>query len=78
MTHRHSLVISMIEPFSDIYTITHTRTHARTHAHTHTHKRDTSHINIYVIFMLGQIALSENFTTVPWVLNYVCFMRIVV
>ena len=33
---------------------------------------------IYLIFMLGQIALSENFTTVPWVLDYICFMRIVV
>ena len=30
------------------------------------------------LFMLGQIALSENCTTVPWVLNYICFMRIVV
>ena len=29
-------------------------------------------------FMLGQIALSENVTTVPWVLNYICFMHIVV
>ena len=29
-------------------------------------------------FMLGLIALSENFTTVPWVLNYVCFMHIAV
>ena len=28
--------------------------------------------------MLGQIALSEHFTTVPWVLNYICFMHIVV
>ena len=30
------------------------------------------------IFMLGQIALSENVTTVPWVFNYICFMHIVV
>ena len=29
-------------------------------------------------FMLGLIALSEYFTTVPWVLNYVCFMHIAV
>ena len=28
--------------------------------------------------MLGLIALSGNFTTVPWVLNYVCFMHIAV
>ena len=28
--------------------------------------------------MLGLTALSENFTTVPWVLNYVCFMHIAV
>ena len=28
--------------------------------------------------MLGLIALSENFTTGPWVLNYVCFMHIAV
>ena len=29
-------------------------------------------------FYASLIALSENFTTVPWVLNYICFMRIVV
>ena len=28
--------------------------------------------------MLGLIALSEKFTTVPWVLSYVCFIHIAV
>jgi len=28
--------------------------------------------------MPGRLALSENVTTVPSVLNYICFMRIVV
>ena len=40
--------------------------------------KDDGDILRHLIFMLGQIALSENFTTVPWVLNYICFMRIVV
>ena len=34
--------------------------------------------DIYVFVMLCLIALSENFITVPWVLNYICFMHIVV
>ena len=31
-----------------------------------------------VIFMLCLIALSKHFTTIPWVLNYICFMYIAV
>ena len=34
--------------------------------------------DIFEIVMLDLIALSEDFTTVPWVLNYVCFMYIAV
>ena len=41
-------------------------------------KDDGDILSIYVIFILGLTALSENVPTVPLVLNYICFMHIAV